>query len=170
MTPTTLPPTLLPTNNPIACAAPPLTDELLAAYDKLIKGLPAGPVRGALEACYACVLAWWNLPVSTKKHNGTTYRLTQDRGYNIIPLEDAHIKSLDATTPWDYECHAMRELFETLPKGVTEIPATPDAPAYNKLTDQAAHNLCNAAFHLLWHCLEITKDREPITQDKLIPV
>jgi hypothetical protein len=60
-----------------------------------------------------------------------------------------------------HECQAYRKLFEALPTG------RQNADGSGPIVDQAACDLRNAAFHLLWHAMEITLDREPLTNDKL---
>jgi hypothetical protein len=118
------------------------------------------------------------LPESTKR--ATQWKIRhrgKDREFPVTPLEEGHIKSLWALVPWDYECRAMAELFEALPPGTREVETLLDPPAgstkgpskatRNEVTDPAAYELRNAAFHLLWHAMELTRDREPLTADKL---
>lgn len=137
---------------PVACFAPPLTDETLARYRELV-GQYAGPVevKDALASLLACVSAWWELPESKPgdapklaiKHRG------KDITVPVVPLEEQHVKALDPVTPW------MREL-DTL----SNREAT-------GLFDGLTGPLRDAAFSLLWHAKELTLGREPITQDKL---
>lgn len=139
---------------PVACFAPPMTEEKLTQYTSLIDALPAGAVREAMSTLMACVKAWWALPESkrpvpadgrfTIRHQG------RDVTYGATPLEEEHVKKLWDVTPWLHEMAGLSTpndngLFDSLPLG----------------------DLRNAAFHLLWHCREITLDREPITLDKL---
>lgn len=136
---------------PVACLAPPLTDQKLAAYKKLISAQPAGEVRDALETLLKCVEAWWALPESKGepagrwqvRHKGKTLAVPERK------LDPEHVQALDAVTPW------MREL---------------DLLSNNRdtgLFDGLKGELRNAAFHLLWFAREITLDREPMTQDSL---
>ena len=152
---------------PVACFAPLLTDELLAKYKSMIAALVVGPVKDAMLSCLVCVEAWWELPESNLSHER---RVTFQGGrtIDVVPLEKEHIESLDAVTPWSYELDAAETLFNTMSTGFgPEIPATTTSPAKNTIADQVAFDLHTAAFHLLWHAKEITRDREPMTMDKL---
>lgn len=123
--------------------APPLSDKKLTEYKKLIDGLPASPVKDSMAALHAMCGKWWELPES--KGAGSDH--PSGRGF-IVPLDAEHVKTLWDHVPWDHELKAMADVFETID------PAT-DKP------------LRDAAFHLLWHGVELCKDREPITADKL---
>lgn len=125
------------------CFAPPLTEERLAAYKGLIDALPASPLKDAMGECHACCAKWWELPESTgggKPHPA-------GKGV-IVPLEAAHSKALWDHIPWDEQLAMFGGLFDTI-DNATQKP------------------LRDAAFHLLWHCAELAKDREPMTNDKL---
>lgn len=137
---------------PVACFAPPLTDELLARYRVLSVDLEQSPVRDAMLELLACVEKWWELPESTRKD--VTRFAIQHQGkpaeFAVQPLEEQYVKELYDVTPWMYELEGVSNsqgtgIFDGLPAG----------------------ELRNAAFHLLWHVKEITLDREPLTQDKL---
>lgn len=142
----------MPSQLPVACFAPPLTDELLADYHALIRDLPEGEIAAAMHACMTACLAWWQIPESqrtdgpkiTLRHQGVTKVIT------VTPLEDDQVKQLWDAVPWSYECNAIQALFDTLPN---------DTPPQKQLRD--------AAFHLLWHAKELAHDREPLTADKL---
>lgn len=131
---------------PVACFAPPLTDEKLTEY-RAIGQTQNAEVADAFKVMLACVDAWWNLPESkrtdgrqlTIKHRG------KDTSYSETPLEIAHVKALDLVTPWMWELDALAAFLDKLPLG--------------KVRD--------AAHHLLWHCKEITLDREPMTMNLL---
>ena len=124
--------------------APPLTDELLAQYEALAQ--QAEPqVRDALGVLLKCVAHWWELPEST----GAGRPHLSGRGM-IIDLDPDVAKKLWEFIPWPHEIAAIQGLLDTLPS---------DTPAHKSLRD--------AAFHLLWHVVELDKDREPITADKL---
>lgn len=139
---------------PVACFAPPLTDELLDQYAALIDGLPKSQaeIADAMRTCLAACRAWWEIPES-RRTDGPQFKL-EHRGLpltvRVTPLEADQVKQLDATTPWPYECDAIQRLFDGLPSGTAEETV-----------------LRNAAFHLLWHAKELSKDREPLTNDKL---
>lgn len=135
---------------PVACFAPPLTDELLARYRALAEA--AEPeVRDALQQLLTCVQAWWELPDSTSSDVRRWQFLHRGKQVECIeqPLDQEHIQALWGVTPW------MREL-NTLSNSQS-----------TGLFDGLAGELRNAAFHLLWFCKEITLDREPMTADKL---
>lgn len=141
--------TKVPANQiPVACFAPPLTDEKIAEYQAIIDGCQDARIKDAMNQCMACVKVWWELPVSERKdiklwsikHRG------QEIEYIERPLEQEHVKALDAVTPWDTECTLMGQLFDRI---------------------KGDDNLRNAAFHLLWFTKEITRDREPMTLEVL---
>lgn len=124
--------------------APPLTDELLTRYAAV--ATQAEPqVADALNALLKCVRAWWELPESTAA--GSPH--PSGRGM-IVELEKGVASSLWPLIPWGHEIAAIQGLFDKLPSD----------------TD-AQKALRNAAFHLLWHVIELDKDREPITNDKV---
>lgn len=160
---------------PVACFAPPLTDAHLDQYRALAnsKALDA-ELTDAFKTMLKCVEAWWALPesrligkpFSVRRHlqdfeavvadddevmwkNKKTGELQSLPGKEVlvpvVGLEKPHIEALDAVTPWMRELLAMEPLFDALPLG----------------------EIRDAAFHLLWHCKEITLDREPLTMDKL---
>ncbi len=137
---------------PVACFAPPLTDEKIANYKLLINSQASSEVADAMVMCLKCVEAWWNLPESTRtdvKRWGILHK-GQKSEFVETPLEEDHIKKLWDVTPWDRELSTLSNststgLFDTLPYC----------------------DLKNAAFHLLWFAKEITRDREPLSVDKL---
>ena len=139
---------------PVACFAPALTDAALAKYEALINGLGSdmGEVKDAMQTCLKCVKAWWDLPESKRgdKERFIVKHKDKEIEVAVTPLEKAHVSELDSVTPW------MREL-DTLSNKT-------DTGVFDSLP---AGELRNAAFHLLWHCKEITLDREPMTLDKL---
>lgn len=125
--------------------APPLTDELLASYRKMIDGVPAKTqLREALESCFACCAKWWDLPEST---NGKATPHASGRGV-ILDLDAPVAEALWDRIPWEEELETYGKLFD----GIN--------PASER-------DLRNAAFHLLWHVRELNLDREPITNDKV---
>lgn len=137
---------------PVACFAPPLTDEKLAAYTSLIESTDAtSQVGDALRQCLACVKAWYALPVSTRTDviRFTTIHKGNELTYAITPLEKEHVTALWDVTPWMTELNTYSNTHET------------------GLFDALSGDLRNCAFDLLWHAKEITLDREPLTQDML---
>lgn len=131
---------------PVACFAPDLSDAKLTEYKTLIDAMPNSEVKDAMQECLTCVLAWWNLSESTRTDVAKYGILHQGREieYQVTPLEKEHVDHLFDVTPWLRECEAMKPLFEQLTGDVR-----------------------NAAHHLLWHCIEISQDREPLTVSKL---
>jgi len=136
---------------PVACFAPPLTDEKLAEYQMLIDGLEPSPVKDVMDECMAAVKLWWELPESARK-DGKQWKLLhrgKETSYDETPLEKEHVKALWAAVPWMYELTAMEAILDALPNDTKGKP------------------LRDAAFHLLWFAKELTLDREPLTMDKL---
>lgn len=136
---------------PVACFAPPLTDDMLAQYRALAEGLPdaRGELRDALRECLAAVELWWQLPES-ERTDGPRFDIRHqgaERTYAVTPLEEEHRRKLYDLIPWPREIDGMQRTFD-------EIPVSEKA-------------IRDAAFHLLWHVKELNLDREPLTADKL---
>ncbi len=134
---------------PVACLAPALSDEKIAAYHAIIAGLPVSPIKDAMASCLAAVKAWWALPESTRR--GDRYETTHQgkaKSFDVTPLESEHVKTLHDHVPWMYELEAMKLIFEAIPNDTQK-------------------ELRDAAHHLLWHAIELCNDHEPTTQDKL---
>lgn len=102
-------------NIPVACFAPPLTDELLAQYRALADalGLDQGAIRDAFRECLAAVEAWWELeesrtpdavPTMRVLHRGVLGRIA------VTPLEAQYVQELWDLVPWPYEVTAMQQL------------------------------------------------------------
>lgn len=140
---------------PVACFAPPLSDEKLARYRALANEPGDALTREQREAfaeLLLCVEKWWNLPESTRR-DGRKFRV-KHRGTEIdvqeTPLTADLVKELWDVTPYARELKTLTNeaasgLFDSLPAG----------------------ELRDAAMHLVWHAMELTLDREPLTQDKL---
>lgn len=121
--------------------APPLSAAKLAEYRTLASKSDDRRVRDVMLLLCKMVEVFQETPASTL--NGSV----GPTGLGVvIPLEAAEVDRIDAVVPWDYECDAYQNLFETIP------------------TDS---NLRTPAFHLLWYAKELTVDREPMTNDKL---
>jgi hypothetical protein len=125
------------------CFAPPLSDEKLASYKAILDGLPASPVKDAMSECYECCAQWWELPEST--NGGTPHPV--GRGV-IVPLDAPIREKLFDAIPWDHQLKGFASLFDG-------ISNTTDKP------------LRDAAFHMLWHAVELFHDREPLTNNLL---
>lgn len=141
-------------NTPVACLAPELTDEAIAYYEELaLQAIPQ--VRDAMLMLLSPVKAWWDLPVSTRKdsakwavsHRTDIAKPRETVLVEVVPLEESHVKSLDGLIPWEHELEAIQNLFE-------------------KHLDPGSE-LSKAAHHLLWYCIELNNDREPLTQSSL---
>ena len=162
-----------PKDNPqpaARCHSHPLNDAKLARYAELVAAQPVGPLKSILVTLLACVSEWWKLDESKQRPIalGTTL---DGQTFNVVPLEPEHIASLDGVTPWLYELDAMQPIIMAMPDGKgPEIPARPGKPAHSEVVDAAALELKTAATDLLWHCKEISSDREPLTKDKLVRV
>jgi hypothetical protein len=162
-----------PNQIPRACFAPPLTDELLAAYGAMLEALPQSELRDAFGECYAAVSLWWGLDWSSRTDGESHVYVRRDprlaplprppagqqdrrtlaeRGLvqqrvQETPLEDEAAAVLWDAVPWPRELKAMGEVF-------AEIPAD-------------RRELRDAAHHLLWHAVELAMDREPLTSDRV---
>jgi hypothetical protein len=123
--------------------APPLSDDRIAEYELLAE--EASPeVKDAMQTLLKCVKHWWDLPESSqagaKPH-------PSGRG-RIVSLDEPIAKALWDDIPWTRELKSMGELFDGI-------------------SAETQRELRNAAFHLLWHAVELDLDREPITADKV---
>jgi hypothetical protein len=134
-----------------SCFAPVLTDEKLSKYRELVAQVePGSELADGLEKCLACVEAWYALPESTRTDGAKSALIHQGRLTEVtaVPLENEHVKALWDTTPWTRECEPLKQLFEAI-------------------SNETHKELRDCAFDLLWHTIEISLDREPLTQDKL---
>ncbi len=119
--------------------APPLNVGKLAAYKSKIESCDDPQIKEVLLKLHKMVEVFNETPSSSL--DGVPHAL---RG-TIIPLEEQEVKRIWDYVPWDYEIEAYKILLERLPNG----------------------ELRNAAFHLLWFAVELEKDREPITNDRI---
>jgi hypothetical protein len=156
-----------------ACFPHPLTDELLAKYEALAAAAPA-QLKEIMQKLLVPIKMWWELPESTRTDVDIQHVLhrtdpKQERvltPIQIRPLEMEHQKHLWDAIPWDHELEGMQKVLLALPDGVTEVHV-PHGENYNKVTDQAAFDLRNAAWHLWWYVAELYQDREPLTREAL---
>lgn len=135
---------------PVACFAPPLTDELLAKYEGLAAGLATSPLKDALLECLTPVKLWWDLPESKADPDKPKLRILhrgEAASVAVRDLEPEFAAALFEAIPWDHEIEGIERLFDAIP------------------VEQKA--LRDAAFHLLWHVKELNLDREPLTQAAL---
>lgn len=122
--------------------APPLPAAKLAEYRTLAEGA-TGPVREAMGKLCDMVALFQETPASSlpgKPH-------PSGRGV-IVPLDEAEVKRIWDAVPWAEENAMYMGLFGAIP-----------AETHKPLRD--------AAHHLLWFAVELEKDREPLTNDKL---
>jgi hypothetical protein len=124
--------------------APPLSDELLANYKAMIDALPDSPVKEAMSTLHTCCAKWWELPES----DTAPQRHPTGAAIPVVALSADNARVLWDHIPWKEELEMLKGLFERI----------------NPRTEQP---LRNAAFHLLWHAIELENDREPLTADKL---
>lgn len=133
---------------PVACFAPPLTDEKLAAYSALSESQPEGVLKHFLKQLLAAVLKWWELPESTRRGQELALR---HRGKNVAvpvtPLEEEHVAALWDSVPFHEELNAAQSAFDAIPGEEKELR--------------------DCAFHMLWYVRELCHDREPLDQSKL---
>lgn len=138
---------------PVACFAPPLTDDLIAKYESLANALPREryDVRDAMRECLAGVKLWWELPESKGDRDDTSLAIRhrgKEARVKLTSLTPDLVEKLWDAVPWGYELDAMQSLFD-------------------KIDPTADKELRDAAFHLLWHARELEKDREPLTLERL---
>ncbi len=136
---------------PLAAIAPPLTDALLSKYGSMILALPDSAIRDAMAACMTCCKAWWQLPESDRQNESQRWSVThkgEDKVITLVPLRKDHEKLLDEHIPWPHEIAGIQALFDGI-------------------SNETERDLRDAAFHLLWHVIELNHGREPFTQDKL---
>lgn len=122
--------------------APPLGAEKIAAYRALAASADPAVAEAVLALCDMVAL-FRETPAS--RNAGTPH--PSGRG-TIVPLEDAEIKRIWDTVPWEHEAEMYARLFD----GIDPVAAKP---------------LRDAAFHLLWFAVELGRGREPLTADRL---
>jgi hypothetical protein len=133
--------------------APPITAEKLAEYTAIAAGQEPGPVRDALGELCEMVRVFGQTPPSKRPGEAIPGDLLAVAGPHagkklraeIVPLEEAEVKRIDAVVPWPHEIEGYRRLAKTLPPG----------PVHEALR------------HLIWYAAQLTRDREPITLDTL---
>lgn len=166
---------------PMTTVAPALTDEKLVTYKDLINSLdPKSHLSNILKSLLTCVEKWWSLPESSQQpkvyFGGASQSLDGKKIELIeIPLEKAHSEQLYDLIAWDAELEMYKTVIETLPTGTVESALEPITLSDGsvrmvskvKVVDQKAYDLRNAALHLLWHTIELSKGREPMTLDKV---
>lgn len=122
--------------------APPLAPKQLAVYRALAQAAPPS-IADAMVALCDMMEMYHGHPPSTREsipHRSGIVAMT--------PLESHVVAALDPWVPWLHECKMYGELFA-------------------QLDPVKERDLRNAAHHLLWHAVELTHDREPLTTDRL---
>lgn len=121
--------------------APPMTDHKLTRYRELANECEDARVKEAVLKLADMVEFFQKTPES--KEPG---KLHPTGKMVVVPLAKAEVERIWDHVPWEYECQALQKLFDEIP--VRSPMRTP-------------------AFHLLWYAFELTKDREPLTSDRL---
>lgn len=104
-------------HQPSGSFAPPLADDKMASYRKLIDAMEPSATKDAMDYCWRCCDAWWNQPDSSG--NGS-YPHPRNPSAIIVPLDESIIQAIDPHTPWMSECENFGLLFEQLQKGEAE--------------------------------------------------
>lgn len=132
--------------------APPLTNSKIEEYKRLAKDAPRS-IREEMEKLCYMVEVFWETPESTKSST------PHGSGVGFVtPLEQSKVERMWDLVPWSdevpgdhvNECEMLGRLFDGI-----------DPTTHKPLRD--------AAFHLLWYAVELSKDREPMTTDKITP-
>lgn len=127
--------------------APPVDKDMLEAYRAAAESAPA-EVQEAIGKLADMVEHFQKTPRS--KARGSPH--PSGAPILITPLEEAEVKRIWDHVPWETECDMYQRLFDALPVGAK---------------GSAEANLRNAAFHLLWFAKELSRGREPLTNDQL---
>lgn len=134
--------------------APPLDAQKLADYRELAKSASDPRIQDKMLSLCEMMEVFHQTPASALSGSPHPIGEMQDAQGNkyrapvVVPLEDSEVKRIWDYVPWDYECDGLGTLFETIP-------------------NETHKSLRDAAFHLLWFARELTRDREPLTNDKL---
>jgi hypothetical protein len=119
--------------------APPITPVMMETYKGLAKTANR-PVREAMEKLIDMHEVFYQTPPSDLASEPSRTGVG-----TVTRLKDEEIDRIDPLVPWPHECDALKVLFG----GISAGP------------------LRNAAHHLLWFAVELSEDREPLTNDKL---
>ena len=100
--------------------APPLTDEKLEGYRRLLFELPPSPEKDGIAYVAPSPEKWWELPEAQGTERGR-----HPFGMEIIRLQEDHQAILDELIPWEHELKALggtREpgLFHRIEAGAVE--------------------------------------------------
>ena len=82
--------------------APPLTDETLESYRRLLFELPASPEKDGIAYVAPSSETWWELP----EPQGTL-RLEHPFGPIVVTLQEDHKVILDELIPWEHELRSL---------------------------------------------------------------
>lgn len=122
--------------------APPIDASKLDTYESLAATAPA-QIKDAMRKLI--VMCHEHRKHPSSRNGGTPHPVGVG---TIVPLEQATIDAIDPHVPWEEETAMYCQWFDTID------------PVLQKL-------LRDAAFHLAWFAVELEKDREPLTADKL---
>lgn len=120
--------------------APEITQSDIDRYRELAEGVTDKKVKEAMTSLCEMCERFSETPAS---RNGGTPHPT---GVGVIvTLEQDEIDRIDDVVPWPEEVELFKRWFDTIPPGETR----------------------NAAHHLLWYAVELSRDREPLTVERL---
>lgn len=123
------------------CFAPPLTEEMLDRYRRLVgKVRPKTEIRKVLDSLLACCEAWWQAPEPRARRTKFGVK------HAVVPLDEAGKAALRGNLPTRDDLATCSTVLDGI-----------DAVTEKELRD--------ASFHLLWHCVELSRGREPMTKD-----
>lgn len=135
-----------------ACFAPEITKEKLAEYEKLIETQAKGQIAEEMTKLAGMVKKFLETPASKTKAQVVPMMAVKDgkeiSSAKCVPLEDKEVERMWDEVPYDDECDRLGVLFD-------------------KISNASNKPLRDAAFHLLWYARELTRDREPMTQETL---
>lgn len=157
-------------------SAPPLTDEVSAAYEKTIAELgPGSQIADYATRLLRCCGVWWDLPEPAGK------AVWRDQSQPIVlPLTDEHKAVLWEHIPWKSELDSIASFLASLPDDAEDLAYAERSRAWKKEIAQAHRDgkrlpekpglsmtPKSMLAHLLWHVCELDLDREPLTHDHL---
>lgn len=137
--------------------APSITSKKLDEYRELAQGA-SEPIKDAMLKLCEMVEVFSETPRSKLKGE------KHPSGIGIaVPLEPEEIQRIWELVPWDYE---IQGLIGGITKDNTYVLGLFDSlPVGEKGSED--NNRRNAAYHLAWYGVELSKDREPMTTDTL---
>lgn len=125
--------------------APPITDEVRLRYAELIDVATDPQVQDAGTKLAKMVYKYQKAHKELPDSDGTPH--PSGRGVEVA-LPQEIVQTIWDHVPFQYEIDGIAKVFDT-------VSAETDKP------------LRDACFHLLWFANELTRDRQPITTDKI---